>query len=90
MDNGYKSCMALCEAGRARYSFLVWKPPAPKPYPTRQGLAIKTFKTILTTGQDKEVAAETKPVNDDSAAHGLTRGATITGGMENDQRNDDQ
>lgn len=76
-QQGYKSCMALLKLAD-KYSLPRLEAACAKAlsYTPRPGY--KSIKTILTTGQDKVAIAE-KLVKDDSATHGITRGAGYYG-----------
>ena len=76
-QQGYKSCMALLKLAD-KYSLPRLEAACTKAlsYTPRPGY--KNIKTILTTGQDKVAVAE-KLVKDDSATHGITRGASYYG-----------
>lgn len=77
-QQGYKSCMAILKLAD-RYSLSRLEAACAKAlsYTTKPGY--KSIKTILATGQDKVAAEELRPMPDNTAAHGLTRGAGYYG-----------
>lgn len=77
-QQGYKSCMALLKLAD-KYSFPRLEAACAKAlsYTPRPGY--KNIKTILTTGQDKVAVEAANLVKDNSATHGLTRGASYYG-----------
>lgn len=73
-QQGYRSCMSLLKLAD-KYSVTRLEAACSKALSYTPNPSFRSIKTILTTGQDKTKVQNPPSTNNDSAAHGFTRGA---------------
>ncbi len=77
-QQGYRSCMSLLKLAD-KYSVTRLEAACSKALSYTPTPSFRSIKTILTTGQDKAAVQTPPSTNNDSAAHGFTRGAEYYG-----------
>jgi hypothetical protein len=77
-QQAYRSCMGLLKLAD-KYSVTRLEAACKKALSYTPNPSLKSVKTILPTGQDKETLEQPVKTSDDSAKHGFTRGADYYG-----------
>lgn len=77
-QQAFRSCMGLLKLAD-KYSVIRLEAACKKALSYTPNPSFKSVKTILSTGQDKEILEQPAKTSDDSAKHGFTRGADYYG-----------